>query len=120
MRIDGVKVEFSSDQEDDRLDGFDARETARFTLGGLKQTVDGLKKTVGLSGLRPGDNALQMRANHLGHLLHRIDLGAHHTGAPMLKRDAHHVDLFAIKNFAQLFLVDPRRSAPSSHSGAVN
>ena len=38
MRIDGVKVEFSSDQEDDRLDGFDARETARFTLGGLKQT----------------------------------------------------------------------------------
>ena len=40
MRVDGLKIEFSSDQEGDRLDGCDAREAACFALGGLKQAVD--------------------------------------------------------------------------------
>ena len=32
MRVDGLKIEFPSDQEDDRLDGCDAREAACFAL----------------------------------------------------------------------------------------
>lgn len=44
-----MEVEFSSDQEDDRLDGCQADESARAALCGLEQAVDGLQKAVGLT-----------------------------------------------------------------------
>ena len=118
MRVDGVEVEISSDQEDDSLDGGDLSETASATLGGLEQAVEGFQKSIGLARLRPCDDALQVRADHPGHLLHRIDLGTHDTAAPVLQHGAHDIDLFAIQNLTQLLLVDPGPSgALDSHLG---
>ena len=53
MRVDCMEVELAGDQEDDRLDGGQAGESARAALGGLEQAVDGLQEAVGLAGLRP-------------------------------------------------------------------
>lgn len=75
--------------------------------GGLEQSVDGLQESVGLARLRPSHDTLQMRANHLGHVLHRIELGAHDAGAPVLQHGANDIDLLAIQDFTQLLLVDP-------------
>ena len=116
--VDGVEVEFADDQGDDGLDGGQARETASAALGGLEQAVDGLQESVGLTGLRPSHDALQVAAHEGGDLLHRLDLGAHDADAPMGEHGAHHVDLLALQDLAQLLLVEPRSSrAHGGHSG---
>ena len=118
MRVDGMEVEFSGNQEDDRADRRDARKSPCPALGCLEQTVDGFEESVGLAGLRPGHDAFHMRANHLGNVLHRLDLGAHHAGAPMIQHGPHHVDLLSIKDLAQLLFVRPRsRCSFDSHLG---
>ena len=118
MRVDGLEVQTSGDQKDDRPDRGNASEATCTPLGGLEQTVDGLQEAVGLARLRPCHDALQMRADHLGHVLHRIDFGAHHASAPMLQHGAHNIDLFAIEDLAQLLLVDPgARGALDRHLG---
>ena len=47
-----MEVEFSGDQEDDRPDCCQACEPASAALGGLKQSVDGFQKSIGLARLR--------------------------------------------------------------------
>ena len=49
MRVDGMEVEISRDQEDHRLDSIDAIETASAPLGSLEQSVNGFQKPVGLA-----------------------------------------------------------------------
>lgn len=110
MRGDGLEVEISGDHEDYRFDGIEASEAASTTLGRLEQAVNGLQKPIGLARLSPGDDALQGGADNLGYILHRLDLGAHPACAPMLQHGANGVDLFAIKNLAQLLFVDPSPS----------
>lgn len=105
-----MEVEFAGDQEDDSLDGGESSEAASASLCGLEQAVNGFEKAVGLAGLRPGDDALQVAAHERGDLLHWLNLGAHDAGTPMLKHGTHDVDLFAIKDLTQLLLVGPRPS----------
>ena len=45
-----MKVELAGDQEDDGLDGGQARESASAALGGLEQAVEGFQESVGLAG----------------------------------------------------------------------
>ena len=87
--------------------GLEAAVAAGFALGGLEQAVDGFEEAVGLSGLSPGDDTVEMIEDHLGDLLHRLDLGAHHVGAPALEHGGHDVDLLAIEDLAQLLAVEP-------------
>ena len=70
MRVDRVEVEFADDQEDDRFDRGQARETASAALGGLEQAVDGLQESIGLARLRPSDDALQVTAHEGGNIFH--------------------------------------------------
>src|SRR5438132_13180993 len=107
MRIDSVKVELSGDQEDDGLDGGQARESASAALGGLEQAVEGFQESVGLAGLGPSHDALQVTTHEGRDLFHRLDLGAHDASAPVLDHAAHDVDLFALEDLAQLLLVEP-------------
>ncbi len=80
---------------------------ARLALGGLKQAVDGFEEAVGLARLSPGNNAVEMGADHLRHLFHWFDLRAHHAGGPLREHIAHDIDLLALQNLAQLLLVEP-------------
>jgi hypothetical protein len=48
VRVDGVEVEFSGNQEDDCLDRTETGESTRTAFGGLEQSVDGLQKPIGL------------------------------------------------------------------------
>ena len=110
MRIDFREVELAGDEKDDGANGREAAVAARLALGGLEQAVEGFEETVGLARLRPGDDALQMRADHFCHLLHRLDLRAHHVGSPLQQHAAHDIDLLTLQNFPQLLLVEPAAS----------
>ena len=90
-------------------------EASGAALGGLEQAIESLQEAIGLPGLRPGHDAFQVVAHEVGDLLHRLDLGAHDAGAPMLKHGAHDVDLLALEDLAQLLLVDP--GAGGAHRG---
>jgi hypothetical protein len=123
MRVDRLEVELCGDQEDDRLDRGQARESASAALGGLEQAVDGFEEAIGLTGLRSGHDALKVTSHERGHLLHRLDLAVHDAGAPVLEHGAHDVDLFALKDLAQLLLEphrDRRRLVDLSHTGIAD
>src|SRR6218665_3124049 len=107
MRIDSLKIQLAGDQEDHSVDSRQTREAASATLGRLEQAIDGLQKAVGLSRLRPRRDALHVRGDHSGHLLHGLDLGAHHAVAPMREDGATHFDALALPALKQLYLVDP-------------
>src|SRR4051794_22341502 len=82
-------------------------EAASPALGRLEQAVDGFKKPVGLTRLRPRHDAFEMTAHEAGDLLHRLDLAAHDADTPVLEHRANHVDLPALQDLAQPLLVDP-------------
>jgi hypothetical protein len=107
MRVDLGEVELAGDEKYDGANGREAAVAARLALGGLEQAVDGFEETVGLARLRPGDDALQMRADHFGHLLHWLDLRAHHVGGPLQQHAAYDIDLLTLQNFPQLLFVEP-------------
>jgi hypothetical protein len=107
MGVDGLKVEFASDQEQNGLDGGEPDEASSASFGGLEQSVDSLQKAVGLTGLGPSDDAFEMAAYHRGDLFHGLDLGAHDASAPMAKGLAHDIDLPPIEDLAQLLFIDP-------------
>jgi len=84
-------------------------------LAAWNRPPERLEEAVGLAGLGPGDDALQMPTHHGGDVFHRLDLGAHDAGAPAPEHSAHHVDLPALEDLAQLLLVDP--GAGGAHGG---
>ena len=107
MGVDGGKVELSSDEEDNGSHGLEASVSARLSLGGLEQSVDGFDEAVGLAGLGPGDDAIEMLTDHDGDRLHGRDLGAHDVGAPLREHGGNDVDLLAIEDVAQLLAIEP-------------
>lgn len=86
--------------------------TASLSFCGLEETVQGFEEAVGLARLGPSNNAVEVLANHSVHIFHRFYLEAHDVGAPLGKHGGDDVDLFALEDFTQLFLVEPgaRRS----------
>src|SRR5680860_1845248 len=106
MRINCVEVEFACDQEDDRLNSGQACEAAGAPLSGLEQAVDSFQEAIGLAGLRPGYDALQMSADEGYNIFHRLDLGAHDASTPVHEHGAQHVELLALQDFAQPFLLN--------------
>jgi len=100
-----VKIEFASNQEDDGLDRGESNEAAGASFG-LKQSIDGFEKSVGQTGLRTGDDVLHAAAYERGHTFHELGLAVHHEGAPVVEHAAYAVNLLAIKDLAQLILVE--------------
>src|SRR5215469_4612846 len=107
MRVDGSEVKLAGNEEDDGADGRESDEPASAALGGLEQSVERFKEAVGLARLRPGDDALEVIADHGGDVFHRLDLRSHDAGTPVSEHGAHDIDLFAIEDFPQLLLVGP-------------
>jgi hypothetical protein len=81
MRVEAGEIELTGDEKEDSEHRFQASVSVCLALGGLKRTVDGFDEAVGLAGLRPGDDAGESI-----HVLHRLDLGGHDVGAPLLQR----------------------------------
>ncbi len=96
MWVDLREVEFARDQEENRAHGRKARVAAGLAFGGLEEAVQRFDEAIGLSCLGPSDDAIEMRADHAGDILHRFDLGARHVGAPCLEHAAHDIDLLAV------------------------
>jgi len=79
VRVDGLEVEFSGDQEDNRPDSGERCEATSTAFGCLEQAVDSFQESIGLACLCPRRDTLQIRSNHLGDHFHWFNLGAHHT-----------------------------------------
>ena len=93
MRVDPGEVEFSRDEEEDGSHGGKARIAPGLAFGGLEEAVEGLDEAVGLACLCPGDDALEVLADHSCDVFHRLDLGAQNIGAPLREHGGDDVDL---------------------------
>lgn len=111
MWVDPVEIELPRDKEDDRAHGMNAGIATGFTFGRLEQPIERFEESVGLAGLCPSHDAVEMIADHSGDLLHWFDLGSHHVGTPLREHGGHDIDLFAVEDFAQLFTVEPGTSS---------
>ena len=107
MRVDPGEVEFSCDKEENGPHGCEARVAAGLAFGGLEEAIQGFDEAVGLPGLGPRHDAFEMRAYHLGDILHRRDLGAQDVGAPCLEHGGDNVDLLAVEDVTQMLAVQP-------------
>ena len=92
MWVDVGEVEFACDEEDYSFHGLKSGVSARLSFGGLEQSVDGFDEAVGLARSGPGDDAVEMGADHGGDLLHGLDLGAHDVGAPPSQHGGNNVE----------------------------
>ena len=59
--------------------------SASFVLGGLKQAVDALWEAVSLPRSHPGEDALEISADHLSDLLHRLELRGQYVTTPAVE-----------------------------------
>jgi hypothetical protein len=107
MWVQPREVQLSRDEEDDGVHGGEAGVAAGLALGGLEQTVEGLDEAIGLSGLGPGDNAVEVFADHPGHVLHWRQARAHDIGAPLSEHGGDEIDLLAVEDLAQLLAIEP-------------
>jgi len=107
VKVDAGEVELAGNQEQHGAHRGKAGVAAGFAFGRLEETVEGLDEAVGLTGLGPGDNTVEVRADHAGDLLHRRDLGAQNIGAPLLEHGGDDVDLLAVEDGTQSFAVKP-------------
>jgi len=114
MRVNFREVELAGEQENHGVDGCEVSVPSRPPFGRLEEAVEGFQEAVGLPGTRPGDDAVEVLADHPGHLLHGFDLGTHDICAPLPEHSGDHIDLLAFQNFPQLFTVQPGpRRAPA-------
>src|SRR5271169_7111300 len=73
VRVDAGEIELAGDEEQHGTHGGEAGITAAFAFGSLEEAVEGLDEAVGLTGLGPGDDAVEVAADHAGNRLHRRD-----------------------------------------------
>lgn len=114
MRVDGPEVELACQQEDDRSGRAQPTVSAGLSFGGLKKAIQCLQETVGLAALNPGCNAIEVTTDHARHGLHRLDLRAHHVGAPLRQHPAHDMNLLALKDFSELLAIQPGPRRPQA------
>ena len=106
MRVDAREIELAGDQEEHRAHGGETSVAAGLAFGGLEEAIESLDKAVGLAGLRPGKDAVEVRADHVGDLLHGLDLGAPDIGAPLLEHGGDDIDLLAVEDGSQSFPIE--------------
>lgn len=74
MIIDLRGVEFPGDEEEHSTHGGEPLVPLGLALGGLKEPIQRFDKPVGLAGLRPGDDTVEMAFDHPGDVLHGLEL----------------------------------------------
>ncbi len=62
MRVDPGEVELSRNEEEHGAHGREAGVAACLALGGLEETVQGFDEAIGLAGLGPGNDAVEVRS----------------------------------------------------------
>ena len=107
MGVDRGEVELAGNEEQHGAHCGKTGVAAGFTFGRLEEAIEGLDEAVGLTSLGPGDDAVEVSADHAGDVLHRRDLGAQDIGAPLLEHGGDDVDLLAVEDGAQAFAVEP-------------
>src|SRR6266481_9976968 len=107
MGVERGEVELAGNEEENGPHGGEPGVASGLALGGLEEPVEGLDEAVGLAGLGPSDDTVEMLADHPGDLLHRRDLGAQNIGAPLLEHGGDDVDLLAFEDFAQMLAIEP-------------
>lgn len=60
MRVELAEVELAGDQEEHGPHGFEPAVAAGLTLGRLEQAIERFEEAVGLSGLGPSDDAVEV------------------------------------------------------------
>ena len=83
VRVDAGEVELTGNEEQYGTHGGEAGVAVGFAFGGLEEAAEGLDEAVGLTGLGPGNNAVEVSADHAGDILHWLDLRAQDIGAPL-------------------------------------
>ena len=96
MGVDRGEVELAGNEEQHGAHCGKTGVAAGFTFGRLEEAIEGLDEAVGLTSLGPGDDAVEVSADHAGDVLHRRDLGAQDIGAPLLEHGGDDVDLLAM------------------------
>ena len=92
MRVERGEVKFSGNEKQDREHGLKACISKSLALCCLKQAIDGLDESVGLTGLGPGNDSIEMSASQADDILHGLDLEAHDVGAPLVPHLGDNVD----------------------------
>ena len=110
MWINRPKTELAREQENHGSRSAQASVSSSFPLSRLEQPIERFEKAIGLSTSDPGHDAIEVLPDHLGHLLHGVDLGAHDIGTPLQQHTSNDVDLLALQNLAQLLPVLPSAS----------
>ena len=110
MWVDGSEVdevEPSRGQVDHGPHSGEAGVASGFSLGTLEQAIEGFDETVGLSGLGPGDSAVETLADHPDDVLQWRDARAHDVGTPLPEHGGDDIDLLAVEDFTQMFATEP-------------
>ena len=63
MRIEAREIVLASNEKENRANRREARVTASLSRRRLKQAVDGFDEAVGLAGLGPRNNSVEVSAN---------------------------------------------------------
>ena len=103
VRVDAGEVEFACDHEDDHANGTEPAVSASLALGRPEEPIDGLEEPVGVARGDPGEDAVEMSADHLGDFPYRLDFRAQHVAAPAVEQQGCTVWLLAGEDLAQLF-----------------
>src|SRR5262250_1713924 len=98
--VDTGEVELAGNEEQHGAHCGKAGVAAGFAFGRLEEAVEGLDEAVGLTSLGPGDDAVEVPADHAGDILHWLDLRAQDIGAPLLEHGGDDVDPLAIEDGA--------------------
>ena len=110
MEVDRAEVELAGDQEDQGADGRQGCEAVGAVLG---EAVECFEEAIGLTGLRPSNNArgADARAWLPSLWVRPWSASSKYTSG---HHGAHSVDLLSLKDLAQLFVVAPRAGRRAS------
>src|SRR5215469_7600935 len=105
--VDGGEVELAGNEEQHGAHCGKTGVAAGFAFGRLEEAVKGLDEAIGLTGLGPGDNTVEMATDHAGDVLHWLDPGTQDVGATLLEHGGDDIDLLAVEDGSQSFPVEP-------------
>jgi len=108
MCVELLKIELASNEEYHRSHGIEIGVAVGFPFGCLEQSIERFDEAIGLSGLSPSHDAVEVVADHFGDLFHGFDFGTHDIGTPLLQHGRNDIDLFAFENVPQLLFIKPR------------
>lgn len=108
MCVELLKIELAGNEEYHRSHGIEIGVAVGFPFCCLEQSIERFDEAIGLSGLSPSHDAVEVVADHFGDLFHGFDFGSHDIGTPLLQHGRNDIDLLAFENVPQLLFIEPR------------